>query len=48
MVVRHSLYHRNAMPMKFENKMHVDWNVPKVGKGDAIISLKNARGGPFF
>jgi hypothetical protein len=38
MVVRHSLYHRNAMPMKFENKMHVDWNGPKVGKADAIIS----------
>ena len=26
------------MPMKFENKMHVDWNGPKVGKADAIIS----------
>ena len=27
-----------TMPMKFENKMHVDWNGPKVGKADAIIS----------
>ena len=26
------------MPMKFENKMHVDWNGPKVGQADAIIS----------
>ena len=26
------------MPMKFENKMHVDWNGPKVEKADAIIS----------
>ena len=35
---RHSLTHGNALPMKFENEMHVDWNGPKVGKPDTIIS----------
>ena len=29
MVGGHSLSHRNALPMKFENEMHVDWNGPK-------------------
>ena len=32
------LSHWNALPLKFENEMHVDWNGPKVGKADTIIS----------